>query len=177
MLPGMDGFEVCRRIRKASDTPVLMLSARGDVMDRIIGFEIGADDYLPKPFEPRELVARIHSILKRVQVDEHINEHSNCLQWEHLLIDSCSRTAFVDQRDLNLTEKEFSLLLLVAENVDKTFSRDEIIHRLNGVDAELFSRAVDILVSRVRQKLEPIKCIQTVRGVGYRFVPPKKAKV
>lgn len=173
MLPDMDGFDVCRAIRKISDTPILMLSARGEVMDRIVGLEIGADDYLPKPFEPRELVARIHNILKRLKKSDSSIEKNTHLEWGDLMIDKQLRLAKINQVNLNLTDKEFALILLLAENQDKYFSRDEIINELNGIDAELFSRAVDILVSRLRQKLTPLQCIQTVWGKGYRFVPPE----
>ncbi|NOR71962.1 MAG: response regulator [Methylomarinum sp.] len=173
MLPDMDGFDVCRAIRKISDIPILMLSARGEVMDRIVGLEIGADDYLPKPFEPRELVARIHNILKRLKKSDSSNEQNTHLEWGDLIIDKQLRLAKINQVNLNLTDKEFALLILLAENQDKYFTRDEIINELNGIDAELFSRAVDILVSRLRQKLTPLQCIQTVWGKGYRFVPPE----
>jgi OmpR family response regulator RpaB len=173
MLPDMDGFEVCRQIRKTSDIPILMLTARGDVMDRIIGLEIGADDYLAKPFEPRELVARIHNILKRFSKDLH-TEKTNQLQWHDLLIDKQTHQASFRQIDLNLSSKEFALLLLLAENLDKTYNRDEIMNQLSGIDAELFSRSIDILVSRLRQKLKPLNCIQTVHGRGYRFIPPSQ---
>lgn len=173
MLPEIDGFEACRRIRKFSNIPILMLTARGDVMDRIVGLEIGADDYLAKPFESRELVARIHSILKRF--DNNAFDHSSKkLQWEGLLLDKDSHQASLYDKDLLLTSKEFELLLLLAENSDKVYSRDEIMNELSGIDAELFSRSIDILVSRLRHKLKPLDCLQTVRGRGYRFVPPKQ---
>lgn len=176
MLPDMDGFEVCRNIRKTSDIPILMLTARGDVMDRIVGLEIGADDYLAKPFEPRELVARINSILKRFANDEKFSNQTNKknhqLSWGSLVIDKQTHQASIDQLELNLSNKEFELLLLLAENPDKTYSRDEIMNELRGIDAELFSRSIDILVSRLRQKLKPLTCLQTVHGRGYRFIPP-----
>jgi len=171
MLPDMDGFDVCRAIRKTSDIPILMLSARGEVMDRIVGLEIGADDYLSKPFEPRELVARIHTILKRLNKGTESKKTVN-LQWQSLHIDNRTCQAIVNQHDSKLTSKEFALLLLLAENPDKVYSRDEIMNELSGIDAELFSRSVDILVSRLRQKLKPLDCVRTLRGSGYRFVPP-----
>lgn len=173
MLPDIDGFDVCRAIRKTSDIPILMLSARGEVMDRIVGLEIGADDYLSKPFEPRELVARIHSILKRLKKNNHSDEKAPLLQWGGLIIDKLLRQAKINDISVDLTDKEFALLLLLAENSNKYFTRDEIINELNGIDAELFSRAIDILVSRLRKKLTPLQCIQTVWGKGYRFVLPK----
>ena len=172
MLPEIDGFEACRRIRKSSDIPILMLTARGDVMDRIIGLEIGADDYLAKPFESRELVARIHNILKRLNKDSTTESSSDTLKWKSLLIDKQSHQTSLNDKVINLTSKEFELLLLLAENPDKVFNRDEIMTELSGIDAELFSRSIDILVSRLRQKLKPLDCIQTIRGAGYRFIPP-----
>lgn len=173
MLPEIDGFETCRRIRKFSNIPILMLTARGDVMDRIVGLEIGADDYLAKPFESRELVARIHSILKRFDGNA-FDQSPRKLQWEDLLLDKDSHQARLKDKDLLLTSKEFELLLLLAENADKVYSRDKIMNELSGIDAELFSRSIDILVSRLRHKLKPLDCVQTVRGRGYRFVPPKQ---
>lgn len=171
MLPDIDGFEACRRIRKTSDIPILMLTARGDVMDRIIGLEIGADDYLAKPFESRELVARIHNILKRLNKNS-IVEQDEVLQWGALKVDKRIHQAYFNEIDLKLTSKEFELLLLLAENSDTVYNRDEIMNELSGIDAELFSRSIDILVSRLRQKLKPLNCVQTIRGRGYRFIPP-----
>jgi len=172
MLPEIDGFEACRRIRKSSDIPILMLTARGDVMDRIIGLEIGADDYLAKPFESRELVARIHNILKRFNKDSATKPSNTTLKWKNLLIDKQSHQASLNEKIINLTSKEFALLVLLAETPNKVFNRDEIMSQLSGIDAELFSRSIDILVSRLRQKLKPLDCIQTIRGAGYRFIPP-----
>ena len=170
MLPDIDGFEVCRIIRKNSNIPILMLTARGDVMDRIVGLEIGADDYLAKPFEPRELVARIHNILKRLSPPPPVNMET-VLQWQHLSVDKGRYLVHLDTIELKLTNKEYALLLLLAENPDQSFDRDRIMNELSGIDAELFSRSVDILVSRLRHKLKPLKCIQTVWGKGYRFIP------
>lgn len=169
MLPEMDGFEVCRLIRKSSEIPILMLTARGEVMDRIIGLELGADDYLAKPFEARELVARIHNVLKRLNPMQ-ISHKTDVLQFIGLSIDKNKRQVMLKQQAIELTTKEYALLLLLAESPDKGFSRDEIMNALSGIDSELFSRSVDILVSRLRQKLKPVDCIQTVWGTGYRFV-------
>ncbi|MEE9302434.1 MAG: response regulator transcription factor [Thiotrichaceae bacterium] len=169
MLPDMDGFEVCRTIRKESNIPILMLTARGDVTDRIVGLELGADDYLAKPFESRELVARIHNILKRT-LSEPASSSSEIVQFSDLLIDKSKRQASIKQQPIDLTSKEYALLVLFADSPDKSFTRDEIMNELSGIDAELFSRSIDILVSRLRHKLEPLNCIQTVRGTGYRFI-------
>jgi len=169
MLPDMDGFEVCRTIRKTSEIPILMLTARGEVMDRIIGLELGADDYLAKPFEARELVARIHNILKRLNPTQNVNE-TTLLQFTDLSIDKDKRNVMVKQQIVELTAKEYALLLLFAESPDKTFRRDEMINALSGIDSELFSRSIDIAISRLRHKLQPLDCIQTIWGAGYRFI-------
>jgi OmpR family response regulator RpaB len=165
MLPEMDGFELCRAIRKRSDLPIIMLTARGEVMDRIVGLELGADDYLPKPFEPRELAARLQTILRRTRgaADEPV------LRFEDLQIDLPRRQALRHGRVLELTSTEFELLALLAREPHKVFGRDEILNRLRGHEAELHTRAVDILVSRLRRKLEPLDCIRTLRNAGYAF--------
>ena len=167
MLPEMDGFEVCREIRRESEIPIIMLTARGEVMDRVVGLELGADDYLPKPFEPRELVARIQNILKRA------GNHSKpepVLHFGELVIDTDLRAATLADQPLELSAMEYRLLELFARHPGKTFSRDEILSLLKGIEADLFTRSVDILISRLRHKLQPLDCIQTVRGSGYRFV-------
>jgi DNA-binding response OmpR family regulator len=170
MLPGMNGFEVCRRIRQEAQTPVVMLTARGDVMDRVAGLEIGADDYLPKPFEPRELVARIQSILRRsvrgVARDVAV--------FGALRIDFDARAAFVDDVDVGLTTNEFNSLSALVRQRGKTMSRDDLLQELRGMDSEAFNRSVDITMSRVRQKLgddpKNPRYIKTVWGTGYIFI-------
>jgi OmpR family response regulator RpaB len=168
MLPQIDGFETCRRIRQFSDTPVLMLTARGDVMDRVVGLEIGADDYLPKPFEPRELVARIKNILKRAVTVKSTTE----LLFEGLKIDTQTQQVQMNNEALELTSSEYRLLLLLAQQPQKIFSRDDIMSELNGIEADIFSRAIDIQISRLRQKLNPLQVIKTIRARGYQFVLP-----
>ncbi len=171
MLPEMDGFEVCRTIRKTSEIPILMLTARGEVMDRIVGLELGADDYLAKPFEPRELVARVQSILKRAG-GRHAHE-ANRLRFAELEIDLARQQVTVQRQPVTLTNMEFRLLELLATHPGKPFSRDDILNALRGVEAELYTRAVDILVSRLRQKLKPLDYIKTVWAAGYSFVAPR----
>lgn len=171
MLPDMDGFEVCRQIRKVSEIPVLMLTARGEVMDRIVGLELGADDYLSKPFEPRELVARIQNILRRT--GNHSEKEAKTLSFNPLEINMETQSVTLSGKEINLTSTEYRLLVLLAQSPGKPFSRDEIINALKGVDAELFTRAVDIAVSRLRKKLEPTDFIKTVWGSGYSFLAPK----
>ena len=169
MLPDMDGFEVCRRIRADGDLPILMLTARGEVMDRVVGLELGADDYLPKPFESRELVARINRILKR---SRNTPQAAGVLQFAGLEIDREAQTVRVEGKDPDLTNMEYRLLVLLAESPRKPFSRDQILNALKGVDAELYTRSVDILVSRLRNKLKPLDPIKTVWGAGYSLVLP-----
>lgn len=166
MLPEMDGFEVCRTIRRDSDIPIIMLTARGEVTDRVVGLEIGADDYLPKPFEPRELVARIQNIFKRMNAGQSGSLlHSGALQ-----VDPARRRASLAGADLDLSTMEFDLLALLAAHPGRVFSRDDILAGLKGMEADVFSRSVDILVSRLRQKLGDPALIKTVRGKGYVLV-------
>lgn len=167
MLPEMDGFEVCKKIRKQSDIPIIMLTARGEVMDRIVGLELGADDYLPKPFEPRELLARIHTVLKRSHHGQSLNEP---IRFGSLSVDLSLRQVSLNDRELQLSSGEYQLLALFVQHPGRTFSRDEIMNRLRGTETELYSRAIDILISRLRQKLKPEQFIKTVRGRGYCFV-------
>lgn len=167
MLPEMDGFEVCRSIRQNNEIPVIMLTARGEVTDRVVGLEIGADDYLPKPFDPRELVARLNTIVKRKQpvvVDTQI------MSFENLQINKAKREVSVKGKPVSLTTMEYQLLLMLANNPGKDYSRDDILNALKGTETELFSRSVDILVSRLRTKLKPATPIKTVYGSGYAFV-------
>jgi OmpR family response regulator RpaB len=169
MLPEMDGFELCRTIRKESQIPIVMLTARGDVMDRVVGLELGADDYLPKPFEPRELLARIQTILRRAAPAA--ANGARQLRFEGgLAIDLDRRTVQRGSDTIDLTSTEFELLVMLAQAPAKVFSRDDILEKLRGQSAEdIHTRAVDILVSRLRRKLEPLDCIKTLRNAGYTF--------
>ncbi|MCJ0763874.1 response regulator transcription factor [Variovorax terrae] len=167
MLPEMDGFELCRTIRKDSDLPVIMLTARGEVMDRVVGLELGADDYLPKPFEPRELVARVQTVLRRRTAAPRPGAAARLAFEGGLEIDPATRTVLRGGQKLELTSTEFDLLHLLAREAGKVFSRDDILNHLRGHEAELYTRAVDIVVSRLRRKLEPLDCIKTLRNAGY----------
>ena len=171
MLPEMDGFELCRTIRKDSDIPIVMLTARGEVMDRIVGLEIGADDYLPKPFEPRELVARIQTVLRRLKPNGNghaaVLSAAPTLKFEGLEIDTARRSVLREGQEIELTGTEYELLLMLAREPGKVFSRDDILNQLRGHEADLYTRAVDIVVSRLRKKLEPLDCIKTLRNAGY----------
>lgn len=166
MLPQIDGFETCRRIRAVSHIPIIMLTARGEVMDRIIGLEMGADDYLPKPFEPRELVARIQNILKRSLESQSLSVYRT----GDLSIDLERKRVERSGRLIDITAQEFALLDLLIQRQNKVLSRDEIMQALHGIEADIYSRAIDVLVSRLRQKLQPSELIRTVRGTGYQFL-------
>ncbi|CAM3295202.1 response regulator transcription factor [Polaromonas hydrogenivorans] len=169
MLPEMDGFALCRLIRKESDIPIIMLTARGEVMDRVVGLELGADDYVPKPFEPRELVARVQTVLRRrVAPPAAIAPPDTArLVFDGLVLDPVTRSVQRQGELLELTSTEFDLLHLLAREAGRVFSRDDILSRLRGHEAELYTRAVDIVVSRLRKKLEPLDCIKTLRNAGY----------
>lgn len=170
MLPEMDGFEVCKTIRQRSTVPVIMLTARGELTDKIVGLELGADDYLPKPFEPRELVARIHSVLRRATKIDDTRPQS----FGSLNIDFTKRVVKLDSESVELTTNEFTALALLARNPGKVFNRDEILQELRGIDCDAFNRSVDITMSRLRQKLNDDprspKYIKTIWGTGYVFI-------
>jgi DNA-binding response OmpR family regulator len=175
MLPDIDGLEVCRRIRalptQVAQTPILMLTAKGDAMDRIIGLEMGADDYLPKPFEPRELLARIRAILRR-KVDT-TQPTSPTLRFGSLEIDRDSRAVTVVGSPCELTSYQFDLLLALAERAGRVLSRDQIMEAVRGRELDAFDRSIDVHMGRIRAAIESDpkdpKRILTVRGVGYVF--------
>ena len=175
MLPDMDGLEVCRRIRTLSgavaQVPVLMLTAKGDPMDRIIGLEIGADDYLPKPFEPRELLARIRAILRRSV--EGPPEVGRQLRFGTLEIDRDARTVCVGAQACDLTSYQFDLLVALAERAGRVLTRDQIMEAVRGRELDAFDRSIDVHMGRIRAAIEldakAPKRILTVRGVGYVF--------
>lgn len=177
MLPEMDGFALCRAIRKDSELPILMLTARGEVMDRVVGLELGADDYVPKPFEPRELVARVQTVLRRraPAAARSGAPDAHSLAFPGLEVNVATRTVLRQGEMLELTSTEFDLVLLLARSPGKVFSRDDILNQLRGVEAELYTRAVDIVVSRLRKKLEPLDCIKTLRNAGYTLALPSLA--
>ncbi|MGD2172115.1 MAG: response regulator transcription factor [Gammaproteobacteria bacterium] len=166
MLPEIDGFETCRRIRQFSDIPILMLTARGEVMDRVVGLELGADDYLPKPFEPRELVARIQNIFRRGKPEQ----SATVFELGELRVDTARKSLTRDGEEIAVTATEYELLDLLLRNQGRVLSRDEIMRALRGIDADIYSRAIDVLVSRLRQKLQRPELIRTVRGQGYQLV-------
>jgi DNA-binding response OmpR family regulator len=171
MLPDLDGFEVCRRVRAESDLPILMLTARGDEMDRIVGLEIGADDYLPKPFNPRELLARLRAILRRRAPAA--GRREEVLRFGRLEIDRGARAVRLDSEERAITSYQFDLLWALATHAGRVMSREALMDTLRGEDFAAFDRSLDVHVSRIRAAIEddpkhPRRII-TVRGAGYVF--------
>ncbi|CAG0991719.1 MAG: response regulator transcription factor [Rhizobiaceae bacterium] len=170
MLPDLDGFETCRRIRTSSSVPVLMLTAKGEETDRIVGLEIGADDYLPKPFNPRELLARLRAVLRRGRPGQ---DAPRTMRFGTLEIDPGSRSVRIDGRDCTMTSHQFDLLVALAENAGRILSRDQLMDLLKGEELEAFDRSIDVHISRIRAAIEPDpkhpRRIITVRGAGYVF--------
>jgi two-component system response regulator CpxR len=173
MLPEMNGFEVLRRIRAKTRVPVLMLTARGDDVDRIVGLELGADDYLPKPFNPRELVARIRAILRRTQPVSDAESGPEKLTFEDVSLETGSRTAYLRDRHLDLTGVEFDLLYTFLKEPGTVLKREDLVRRILGRELSPFDRSIDMHVSNLRKKLGPKKDggerIKSIRGVGYLY--------
>ncbi len=172
MLPGIDGLEVCKRIRsnkRSSSTPVIMLTAKGEEVDRIVGFEIGADDYVVKPFSPRELILRVKSIFKRgIKKPE---EEKDVLKFGNLTVDFSSHTVCINKREIELTPIEFKLLVLFLKRKGRVQSRDVLLSDVWNIDSDITTRTIDTHVKRLRQKLGKIgDCIKTVRGIGYKLI-------
>jgi OmpR family response regulator RpaB len=171
MMPEKDGFTLCKEIRASNALPIIMLTARGELTDKVLGLEIGADDYMSKPFEPRELVARIKGLLRRtgptVKMEDTISFHN-------LVIYPQQHKVILNGTLINLTGMEFNLLLLLAKNPGKVFNRDTLLNLLKGIDTDIYSRSIDILMSRLRQKLgdnpKQVTYIKTLRNIGYCFV-------
>lgn len=169
MLPVVDGWTVCKEIRKKYDIPVIMLTARGEEFDKVLGFELGADDYVVKPFSPRELTARVKALLRRMGPSE---EEEETLEFPELVIEPESRMVKVNGKDVDLTPKEFDLLYFLAKNKDKVFTREKLLEEVWGYDFFGSLRTVDTHVKQLREKLGRSKAasyINTVWGVGYKF--------
>ncbi len=182
MLPGMDGLEVCRRIQQEFDVYVLMLTARAEEIDKIVGLSVGADDYLTKPFSPRELVVRVKAILRRSRTlgprSAPHNSERPALRFDDLVIDPDTREVWHDRAQVELTPREFELLYALAEQPGRVFNRDQLLERIWGHDFAGIDRVVDVHIGLLRRKLEDDPAnpaiIQTVRGVGYKFVGRKR---
>jgi two-component system, OmpR family, phosphate regulon response regulator OmpR len=179
MLPDIDGFEVCRRIRARSQVAVLMLTARGDDLDRIVGLELGADDYLPKPFNPRELLARLGAILRRARGPVAEGTESPPLRFGRLELDRAGREVRVDGQRRELTGRQFDMLILLAERAGRVQSREQIMEALKGEEWDSVDRSIDVHISRIRTAIEDDprhpRYVQTVRGAGYVFNPGPKS--
>ena len=176
MLPGHDGFEVCQTIREFSEMPIIMLTAKGEIEDRIIGLELGADDYLIKPFSPRELVARVRALFRRAhQADEPAVE---VLDFGDLVIDISGHKILVEGKEVDLTASEFKLLTTLARHPGRVYNRMELVEKVLGYDFEGYERTIDSHVKNLRAKLgddpKKPKWLYTVHGVGYRFEAPAK---
>jgi two-component system, OmpR family, response regulator CpxR len=181
MLPGINGFEVLRRIRSVSKTPVLLLTARGEDVDRIVGLEIGADDYLPKPFNPRELVARIRAILRRTKPAKAADAVPEVLTVGDVELDPATRTVLRARQPVDLTSVEFNLLEVLLREAGRVVTRERLVNAVLSRKFMPFDRSIDMHVSKVRRKLgdseENGDHIKTIRGVGYMFArPAMKAK-
>jgi two-component system, OmpR family, response regulator CpxR len=168
MLPGIDGFEILRRLRHESKVPVIMLTARGEDVDRIIGLELGADDYLPKPFNPRELAARIRAILRRYEPRPH--EAASRIEVNGIALDPGTREVFSNSKRVDLTTFEFDILELLMRSAGRVLSRDALMEKFYNRKATAFDRSIDMHISHLRKKLERGEnLIKTIRGVGYQF--------
>jgi DNA-binding response OmpR family regulator len=176
MLPGTDGVEVCRQLRQKSDVPIIMVTARTEEADRVIGLEGGADDYVAKPFQSRELVARIRAQARRGRGET--GPKAERLELGSLVIDAATMTVTVEGKPITLTSNEFALLHALAQRAGRVLAREQLLQMLHGTADEAFDRSIDVVVSRVRQKIEPDprnpRILKTIRGVGYMLTPGEK---
>ncbi len=181
MLPGKDGYDICREIRKVSETPIIMLTARTDTLDKVVGLELGADDYVQKPFEPKELLARVKAVLRRVEKREEPTpllsdnkESGEVVQYQGLIIDKARYAVLVDGLEVEMPPKELELLFFLASHPNRVFTREQLLENVWGYDFYGESRTVDVHVKRIREKVEDATKavnwqIKTVWGVGYKF--------
>ena len=183
MLPGEDGLSIAKRLRSDTDTPIIMLSARGEEVDRIVGLEVGADDYLPKPFNPRELLARIRAVLRRPTASsqsESDNSHGQTFNFGPFRLDPVTQELTCDEGKVSLTSGEFALLKIFVEHPNRVLSRDTLVDMLKGFERSPYDRSIDVRVTRLRRKIErdpssPVY-IHTVWGEGYRFSPGNETR-
>ncbi len=169
MLPGMDGIELLANLRRETDVYVIMLTARTEEIDKIVGLSVGADDYLTKPFSPRELVARIKAALRRLQGVSKAADAASTLNFPHLRIDLAERRVWLEQQLIELTAIEFDLLVTLAQNQRMVFSREQLLQKVWGYEFFGDTRVVDVHIGHIRQKLGNAQLIETIRSVGYRF--------
>ncbi|MBO4687735.1 MAG: response regulator transcription factor [Clostridiales bacterium] len=187
MLPGKDGYDICREIRKTSDVPIIMLTARSDTLDKVVGLELGADDYVQKPFEPKELLARVKAVLRRTEKrdsassdDKDAKENNEVISYEGFTVDMARYVVKVDGKEIDIPPKELELLFFLASHPNRVFTREQLLENVWGYDFYGESRTVDVHVKRIREKLEKpdVKTnwqIKTVWGVGYKFETTEKA--
>ena len=180
MMPGADGWEVCRELRKTSDVPIIMLTAREDEIDRILGLEMGADDYVVKPFSPRELVARVKAVLRRAADKSSSQDKKSILTFEGISINLDTRKVIINDHNVTLTPKEFDILYILAGSPGRIFSRENILESVWGYNYLGDARTVDTHINRLREKLatasNETSYVNTVWGVGYKFEPPSEGK-
>lgn len=172
MMPGLDGWEVCRSIRKESNVPVIMLTARGETTDKVTGLEIGADDYIVKPFEMTEVIARVNAVLRRYSPGEASLENDMCIMMDKLVINMESYQLTVDGEQMDIPPKEIELLYFLAKNANRVFTRDQLLDQVWGFEYFGDTRTVDVHVKRLREKLKDVSeewALKTVWGVGYKF--------
>lgn len=171
MLPGIDGYQVCREIRKVSNVPVIMLTAKGDTFDKVLGLELGADDYMVKPFEPKELIARIKAVLRRYEVKDKEVDNGNKLTFTNLEINMDNYTVTYHGNELSFPPKEFELLYFLAKRPNQVFTRDQLLDKIWGYEYIGDTRTVDVHIKRIREKFDENESwsVKTVWGVGYKF--------
>lgn len=171
MLPGKDGWQVCREIRSISDTPIIMITAKGETFDKVLGLELGADDYVVKPFEPKELIARIRAVLRRSNVSEESRNEEE-LKFDGLRINQATYEVYLGDKKIDMPPKEFELLYFLAKNTNKVFTRDQLLDEIWGYEFFGDSRTVDVHIKRIREKIDAVDkpwSLKTVWGVGYKF--------
>ncbi|MGE4214357.1 MAG: response regulator [Anaerotignaceae bacterium] len=171
MLPGIDGYEVCKEIRKVSNVPVIMLTAKGDTFDKVLGLELGADDYMVKPFEPKELIARVKAVLRRYDVKDKKGDNGNKLTFTNLEINMDNYTVTYHGNELSFPPKEFELLYFLAKRPNQVFTRDQLLDKIWGYEYIGDTRTVDVHIKRIREKFYESESwsVKTVWGVGYKF--------
>lgn len=174
MLPGMDGYQVCREIRARSNTPIIMLSAKGEVFDKVLGLELGADDYMIKPFDSKELVARVKAVLRRYQVgkaDEPALDKGKCVEYPGITINLTNYSVVVDGKNVEMPPKELELLYFLAASPNQVFTREQLLDQIWGYEYIGDTRTVDVHIKRLREKIKDHDtwCLGTVWGIGYKF--------
>ena len=179
MLPGKDGYDICREIRKISSVPIIMLTARTDILDKVVGLELGADDYVEKPFEPKELLARVKAVLRRTEKRNEVataqpDKNAEIVRYQNLTVDKARYVVLVGGKEIDMPPKELELLFFLATNPNRVFTREQILENVWGFDFYGESRTVDVHVKRIREKIENADLrvnwqVKTVWGVGYKF--------